>query len=51
MLPGLVMIGWWQGFPFFTTAAITLGVLVTLLLGILPSFALDWAAGGAFAVR
>ncbi|EWC63490.1 NADH-ubiquinone oxidoreductase chain N [Actinokineospora spheciospongiae] len=35
----------------FTTAAITLGVLVTLLLGILPSFALDWAAGGAFAIR
>lgn len=32
----------------FTTAAITLGVLVTLLLGILPTFALEWAAGGTF---
>ena len=27
----------------FTTAAITLGVAVTLLLGLLPAFALDWA--------
>ena len=29
VLPGLVMIGWWQGFPFWTTAAITMtgGVL------------------------
>jgi NADH-quinone oxidoreductase subunit N len=35
----------------FTTAAITLGVVVTLLLGIVPAFALDWAAGGTFAVR
>jgi NADH-quinone oxidoreductase subunit N len=33
----------------FTTAAITLGVVVTLLLGVLPSFALDWAALGVFA--
>lgn len=33
----------------FTTAAITLGVVVTLLLGVLPSFALDWAALGGFA--
>ncbi len=32
----------------FTTAAITIGVLVTLLLGILPAVALDWAAGGTF---
>ena len=24
VLPGLVMIGWWQGFPFLTTAAITM---------------------------
>jgi len=32
----------------FTTAAITLGVVVTLLLGILPTLALDWAAGGSF---
>jgi NADH-quinone oxidoreductase subunit N len=32
----------------FTTAAITLGVLVTLLLGIVPTLALDWASGGAF---
>ena len=30
----------------FTTAAITLGVLLTLLLGIAPSLALDWASGG-----
>ena len=28
----------------FTTVAITLGVLVTLLLGVVPSLALDWAA-------
>lgn len=33
----------------FTTAAITLGTLVTLVLGIAPSFALDWAAAGGFA--
>jgi NADH-quinone oxidoreductase subunit N len=33
----------------FTTAAITLGVLITLLLGIAPTLALDWAAGGGFA--
>jgi NADH-quinone oxidoreductase subunit N len=33
----------------FTTAAITLGVVVTLLLGVLPTFALDWAALGVFA--
>ncbi len=33
----------------FTAAAITLGVVVTLLLGVLPTFALDWAALGAFA--
>ncbi|MGH3587113.1 MAG: NADH-quinone oxidoreductase subunit NuoN [Pseudonocardia sp.] len=32
----------------FTTAAITLGVIVTLLLGIVPTLALDWAAGGGF---
>ncbi|MDN5917644.1 MAG: NADH-quinone oxidoreductase subunit NuoN [Pseudonocardia sp.] len=32
----------------FTTAAITLGVLVTLLLGILPTPALQWAGAGAF---
>jgi NADH-quinone oxidoreductase subunit N len=32
----------------FTTAAITLGVLLTLLLGIAPSLALSWAAGGGF---
>ncbi len=32
VLPGLVMIGWWQGFPFLTTAAITMfgGVLGVL---------------------
>jgi NADH-quinone oxidoreductase subunit N len=32
----------------FTTAAITLGVIVTLLLGIAPTLALNWAAGGTF---
>ncbi|GEL16346.1 NADH-quinone oxidoreductase subunit NuoN [Pseudonocardia asaccharolytica] len=32
----------------FTTVAITLGVLITLLLGIVPSLALDWAGGGTF---
>jgi len=32
----------------FTTAAITLGVLVTLLLGIVPSLALGWAGAGTF---
>jgi NADH-quinone oxidoreductase subunit N len=35
----------------FTTAAITLGVLVTLLLGLVPAFALDWASAGSFALR
>ena len=33
----------------FTTAAITLGVVVTLLLGVVPTVALDWAALGTFA--
>ncbi|MBE9374923.1 NADH-quinone oxidoreductase subunit NuoN [Saccharopolyspora sp. HNM0983] len=32
----------------FTTAAITLGVVVTLLLGVLPTWALDWANVGSF---
>lgn len=37
VLPGLVMIGWWQGFPYITTAAITmtggmLGVLFSVPL-------------------
>ncbi len=32
----------------FTTAAITLGVIVTLLLGIAPTLALGWASGGTF---
>jgi NADH-quinone oxidoreductase subunit N len=32
----------------FTTAAITLGVIVTLLLGIVPTLALNWAGGGGF---
>jgi NADH-quinone oxidoreductase subunit N len=32
----------------FTTAAITLGVLVTLLLGVAPTLALGWAGGGPF---
>jgi NADH-quinone oxidoreductase subunit N len=33
----------------FTTTAITLGVLVTLLLGLVPAFALNWAGAGTFA--
>ncbi len=32
----------------FTTAAITLGVIVTLILGIVPTLALGWAASGTF---
>lgn len=32
----------------FTTAAITLGVVVTLLLGLLPTLALDWVSVGGF---
>ncbi|MGH3435392.1 MAG: NADH-quinone oxidoreductase subunit NuoN [Sciscionella sp.] len=32
----------------FTTAAITLGVVVTLVLGVWPSFALGWAGGAGF---
>ncbi|MEJ3653803.1 NADH-quinone oxidoreductase subunit NuoN [Actinomycetes bacterium KLBMP 9759] len=32
----------------FTTAAITLGVLVTLLLGIIPTLALGWAGSSGF---
>ncbi len=37
VLPGLVMIGWWQGFPYLTTAAITatggiLGVMFSVPL-------------------
>ena len=32
----------------FTTAAIALGVVVTLLLGVLPTSALDWAGVGSF---
>lgn len=32
----------------FTTAAITLGVLVTLVLGVVPTLALGWAAAGGF---
>ncbi|RJQ84549.1 NADH-quinone oxidoreductase subunit NuoN [Amycolatopsis panacis] len=33
----------------FTTAAITLGVVVTLVLGLVPAFALNWAGSGGFA--
>ncbi|MBC3189632.1 NADH-quinone oxidoreductase subunit NuoN [Pseudonocardia sp. C8] len=33
----------------FTTVAITLGTLATLVLGILPTPVLEWAASGAFA--
>jgi NADH-quinone oxidoreductase subunit N len=32
----------------FTTAAITFGVLVTLLLGVVPTVALTWASSGPF---
>src|SRR6201991_1065623 len=32
----------------FSTAATTLGVTVTLLLGIVPTLALTWASGGGF---
>ena len=37
VLPGLIMVGWWQGFPYWTTAAITatggvLGVLFSVPL-------------------
>ena len=32
----------------FTTAAITLGVLITLLLGVAPALALSWAGSGSF---
>ncbi len=32
----------------FTTAAITLGVIITLLLGIVPALALGWAGAGGF---
>jgi NADH-quinone oxidoreductase subunit N len=32
----------------FTTAAITLGVLITLLLGVAPTLALSWAGSGPF---
>ncbi|KFZ82981.1 NADH:ubiquinone oxidoreductase subunit N [Amycolatopsis sp. MJM2582] len=35
----------------FTTTAITLGVIVTLVLGLLPAFALDWAGSGGFALK
>lgn len=34
----------------FTTTAITLGVVVTLVLGIVPSIALNWANTGGFAL-
>ncbi|MQA62780.1 MAG: NADH-quinone oxidoreductase subunit NuoN [Actinophytocola sp.] len=33
----------------FTTAAITLGTVVTLVLGVVPGFAMDWAGAGGFA--
>lgn len=32
----------------FTTAAVTLGVVMTLLLGVVPMLALDWASVGGF---
>ena len=37
VLPGLVMIGWWQGFPYWTTVAVcaiggTLGVMFSVPL-------------------
>ncbi|MFD8498521.1 NADH-quinone oxidoreductase subunit NuoN [Amycolatopsis sp. NPDC059657] len=33
----------------FTTIAITVGVVVTLVLGLAPAFALNWAGSGGFA--
>ncbi|MGH3516555.1 MAG: NADH-quinone oxidoreductase subunit NuoN [Haloechinothrix sp.] len=33
----------------FTTASITLGTIVTLILGVVPAFALGWAGAGGFA--
>ncbi|MPZ00867.1 MAG: NADH-quinone oxidoreductase subunit NuoN [Actinophytocola sp.] len=32
----------------FTTAAITLGTVATLVLGVVPAFALNWASAGGF---
>ncbi|ACU40466.1 NADH-quinone oxidoreductase subunit NuoN [Actinosynnema pretiosum subsp. pretiosum] len=32
----------------FTTASITLGAVITLVLGVWPAFALDWAGSGQF---
>jgi len=32
----------------FTTVAITLGVVITLLLGVVPTLVLDWAGAGGF---
>ena len=37
VLPGLIMVGWWQGFPYWTTAAVcaiggTLGVMFSIPL-------------------
>ena len=34
----------------FTTTAITLGVIVTLVLGVWPAAVLSWAGGGGFAL-
>jgi NADH-quinone oxidoreductase subunit N len=34
----------------FTTLAISLGVIVTLVLGVFPSIVLNWAGGGGFAL-
>jgi putative OPT family oligopeptide transporter len=56
VLPGLVMIGWWHGFPFVTTAAITatggiLGVLfsVPLRRALVVDTALPYPEGRAAA--
>ncbi|MDR6788165.1 putative OPT family oligopeptide transporter [Sphingomonas sp. BE138] len=56
VLPGLVMIGWWQGFPFVTTAAITasggvLGVMfsVPLRRALVVDTALPYPEGRAAA--
>src|SRR5690606_31410822 len=32
----------------FTTTAIAVGTIATLVLGVLPTFALDWASAGGF---
>ena len=56
MLPGLIMIGWWQGFPYWTTVAVcviggTLGVMysVPLRRALVTGSDLPYPEGGAAA--